>query len=431
MKRILVLPFAALAALAAVGAVAGLAAPAVAKADPKPDFVTVWNRTMVDALETAKTPPPPAMRIGAIVQSSVFDALNGIERKYTPIHVRPAAPRGASRDAAVVGAAHEALVGLFPAQQATFDAQLAASLAQIGGGGNDQSVKRGLAWGKQVADEILAWRAGDGISTVLPPYVPGNQPGDWQPTPPGFSTQPLFRQFANMTPWALTSPSQFLPPPPPGLTSARYTQDFNEVKTMGSVNSAVRTPFQTETALFWAGDLPVAMWDRVADDLAEANHLTLTDNARLLARMNVAMADAVIAVWNAKNTYNTWRPITAIQQAATDGNPDTAPDPAWTPLVVTPVHQEYPSGHSGVSNAAATTLALFYGDNTSFSVTSFGLPGVVHDFTSLSSGAAQVSDARVFAGIHFRFACDAALLVGTQIANYVDNTVALRVHGGG
>jgi hypothetical protein len=370
------------------------------------------------------------MRIGAIVQSSVFDALNGIERRYTPIHVQPAAAPGASREAAVVEAAYEALVALFPAQKATFDAQLADSLAQIGGGGNDQSVQRGLAWGKQVADEILAWRAGDGISTPPPPYVFGINPGDWQPTPPG-SGPPAFRQFATMTPWAMTSPSQFLPAGPPALTSPRYTQDFNEVKTMGSATGSARTPFQTETARFWAGDLPVAMWDRVADDLAVANHLTLTDNARLLARMNVAMADAVIAIWNAKNTFNRWRPITAIQQAGTDGNPGTIADPSWTPLIVTPYHQEYPSGHSGVSDAGAMTMALFYGDDTPYSVTSFGLPGVVHDFTSFSAGVAQVADARVFAGIHFRFSCDDAVQMGTEIVNLVDDTIAVKAHGGG
>jgi hypothetical protein len=430
MKRTLALPFAAFAALAALAVLAALAAPAVAKTDPKTDVVTVWNRAMIDALETAKTAPPPAMRIGAIVQSSVFDALNGVERKYTPIHVQPAAPPGASREGAVVGAAYEALVALFPAQKSTFDAQLAASLADIGGNGNDQSVQRGLAWGEQVADEILAWRAGDGISSDPGPYSPGGAPGDWAPTPPG-SGPPVFRQFANMTPWAMSSPSQFLPPPPPSLTSTRYTQDFDEVKTMGSASSASRTAFQTETALFWAGDLPVAMWDRVADDLAEADHINLTDNARLLARMNVAMADAVIAIWNAKNTYNRWRPITAIRQAGTDLNPATAPDATWVPLVVTPYHQEYPSGHSGVSEAGAMTMALFYGDDTSYSITSVGLPGVVHDFTSFSAGVAQVADARVFAGIHFRYACDAAVQMGAGIASLVDNTVALRVHGNG
>jgi hypothetical protein len=403
--------------------------PGVVRADPGPDVVTVWNETMINALETAKTPPPPAMRAGAIVQSSVFDALNGIERRYTPIHVQPAAPPGASRQAAVVGAAYEALVGLFPTQQSTFDAQLATSLSQIGGGGNDQSVQRGLAWGKQVADEILAWRAGDGINAVLPVYVPGTSPGDYQLTPPTFAA-PLFRQFANMTPWALSSPSQFLPPPPPALTSARYTQDFDEVKAIGSANSTSRTSYQTQTAVFWGtGDTPAAIWNRVADNLAQSHFLTLTENARLLARMNVALADAVIAIWNAKNFYDRWRPITAIQQAATDGNPETAPDPTWTPLLPTPVFQEYPSGHSGVSSAGASMLALFYGDQTPFAVTTFGVPGVERDFTSFSSAVAQVSDARVFAGIHFRFACDAAVQMGIEIADYVASTVAVPSFG--
>ena len=146
-------------------ALTALAAPGVATAD----VVTDWNRTMIDALETAHTPPPPAMRAAAIVQSSVFDALNGVEKRYIPVHVQPAAPPGASRRAAVVGAAYEALVGLFPSQQATFDAELQVSLAETGGGPNDQSVARGLAWGKQVADEILTWRAGDGFTAVLPP----------------------------------------------------------------------------------------------------------------------------------------------------------------------------------------------------------------------------------------------------------------------
>src|SRR5262245_11262128 len=232
-------------------ALAALLTPGIANAD----VVTDWNRVLIEALETAHTPPPPAMRAAAIVQTAVFDAVNGIERRYTLVHVPPAAPPGASRAAAAAGAAHEAVVALFPALQATFDAQLAASLATIGGApeNNNQSVERGLAWGKEVADEILAWRAGDGVTAVPSPYVPGGVPGDWQPTPPSFGL-PLFRQFGIMTPWAMPSPSHFLPPLPPGLTSARYTQDFNEVKALGSASSALRTPFQTETALFWQSD---------------------------------------------------------------------------------------------------------------------------------------------------------------------------------
>ena len=232
-----------------------------------------------------------------------------------------------------------------------------------------------------------------------------------------------------MTPWAMTTPSQFLPGPPPALTSATYTQSFDETKAMGSATSSTRTAYQTQTAQFYGTDTPAAIWNRVADDLAVSNHLTLTVNARLLARMNVALADAVIAIWNAKNYYDTWRPITAIQQAATDGNPDTAPDPTWSPLLPTPQFQEYPAGHPGVSAAGALTLALYYGDNTSFTLTSFGLPGVERDFTSFTSAVAQVSDARVFGGIHFRFACDTAVQMGTEIANYVNNTVAIPANG--
>ena len=215
---------------------------AVARAN----VATDWNRTMVGALETSHLPPPQSMRVGAIVQASVFDALNGIESRYTPIHVQPAAPPGASRAAAVAGAAYEALVGLFPAQKASFDLQLQASLAQITDNPDNQSVARGLAWGESVADQILAWRATDGFSAVLPPYVPSGLPGRWAPTPPLFGL-PAFRQFATMTPWAMSSAGQFLPPPPPALSSAQYADDLNEVETLGSATSSGRTAWQTQT----------------------------------------------------------------------------------------------------------------------------------------------------------------------------------------
>jgi PAP2 superfamily len=402
-------------------AFAALAAPGVASAN----VVTDWNRTMIDALEAAKTPPPPAARAAAIVQISVFDAVNGIARRYTPVHVQPASPRGASRDAAAVAAAHETLVALFPTQQAMLDQQLAASLAELGRG---RSVARGLAWGKEVADQILAWRAGDGFDAVLPPYVSVNLPGRWQPTPPAFGP-PLFRQFAEMTPFALVSPSQFLPAGPPPLTSARYARDFNEVKALGSLTSALRTPEETETAKFWQLDTPAAMWNRVADELADARGTSPVGEARILARMNVALADATIAIWNAKNVYDSWRPVTAIQSAASDGNPDTSPDPSWAPLLATPPFQEYPSAHSGVSSAATSVLADAYGNETSFRVLSAGLSGVERDFTSFPSAVAQVVDARIFAGFHFRSACDDAVRMGREVADYVDDTVAMRAHG--
>jgi hypothetical protein len=408
-------------------ATAALAAPAVASAD----VVTDWNRTMIDALEVDKTPPPPSARVGAIVQSAVFDAVNGIARRYTPMHVLPDAPRGASRAAAAAGAAHEALVTLFPAQQATLDQRLNDTISQIADAsqGDGRSIAEGLQWGKTVADETLAWRATDGFNTVPPAYAPAGTPGRWAPTTPAFVPMPLFRQFATMTPFALTSPDQFLPAPPPALTSARYARDFNEVKALGSANSTIRTPEQTQTAIFWASDTPTAIWNRVADDLAQQRGRSMLAGARILALMNISLADSAIAVYNAKNTYDTWRPITAIQQADSDGNPDTTPDPNWTPLLTTPTHQEYPAGHPGLSNGGATVLASFYGDDTPFTATSTSLPGVERSFTSLSSAIGQVENARVWGGIHFRTATITAAHMGAEVAQYVTRTRLLPLHG--
>jgi membrane-associated phospholipid phosphatase len=411
--------------LAAVASVSGSVAsarqlkpaPAVAKADP----VTDWNRTMVAGLEAAHVGPQPSSRIGAIVQTSVFDAVNGIERRYTAFHVAPDAPRGSSRAAAAASAAHTALVALIPSQQALFDQQLQTTLAQISNDPADpgQSVLRGLAWGQGVANAILAWRANDGLTAVLPPYVFGSAPGDYQPTPPLFGP-PLFRQYATMTPWALKAPSQFLPPGPPPLTSARWAQDLAEVRAYGSAASAVRTAWQTETARFWQSDTPVAMWNRVAEDLAEAHHTTLSRNARVLALTNIAMADAMIATFNAKNTYDFWRPVTAI--AATS-------DPTWSPLLATPAFQEYPSAHSTVSAAPATVLAEFYGNETAFTVTAANMAGVTRNFSSFTGAVQQIEDARVWAGFHYRFSCEDGAALGTNVGEWGIATVALPIHG--
>jgi hypothetical protein len=407
------------AAWATPPATAAAARPGMAQ----PDMVTQWNLTMIAGLEAAAIPPPPSARIGAIVQASVFDAVNGIDRRYAFYHVPPAAPPGASRDAAAASAAYTALVALIPGQKPLFDAQLTATLAQLSDDSSHpgQSVRRGLGWGTTVAETILAWRATDGYTTTPPPYTVGSPP-DWQPTPPGYlgpPAAPLFRQFAAMTPFALTTPSQFRPPGPPPLDSARYAQDLAEVQALGSATSAARTAEQTQTAIFWQADTPAAMWNRAADQLAQTGDLPLAQNARLLAQLNIALADATIAVWNAKNYYNFWRPVAAIRATT---------DPGWTPLLPTPAFQEYPSAHSGVSSAAATVLASFYGNNTGFTITSAGLPGVQRNFTSFSAAVQQVEDARVYAGFHFRFSCTDAAALGAQVASYVTTTLMQPVH---
>ena len=413
MKRRLVL-----CVLAFVVAVSGSAAAPggmlSARADDHSNVVIDWNAIMLSSFATANVPAPAATRLGAIVQAAVFDAVNGIEPRYTPIHVSSAGPHGASREAAAIGAAYTALVFLFPAQKPALDLDLATSVSGLSGNGASPTIARGLGWGTTVATQIVGWRATDGFSATPPPYVVGTTPGDWQPTPGG-SGPPKFRTLATTTPFAMTSPSQFRPAGPPALDSARYAADLNEVKAMGSATSTSRTPFQTETAKFWQLDTATAIWDRVADSLAQENHLNLLRSARLLALVNVAQADAAIAVWDAKNTFNFWRPVTAIG------------DPTWAPLLVTPYFQEYPSGHSGVSSAAATVLSSIFGSDAEFTATSNGVPGVQRSFTSFSDAVAQVADARVFAGFHFRFSCADATQMGALVANYAESNLMQRV----
>jgi len=421
-------PVAALALPALLLAAALAPAPAAADESPPPAQVVVeWNQALQDALTVANTPPPPAMRAGAIVATAVFDAVNGLTRRYLPYYVTTSGPRGASAQAAAAGAAHEALVALFPAQQGRLDALLDTTLARLADDEQDsRAIGRGVAWGDSVADAILALRANDGFTTPLPPYVSSTAIGRWQPTPPALLPAPAFREFATMTPWALASPAQFLPAAPPALTGARYTRDFDEVKTLGSATSATRSAFDAQTAQFWQSATPVVIWDPVADTLIARHHLGLTEAARLLAQENMAMADAVIAVWNAKNYYDTWRPITAIQHAGLDSNPATDADPAWQPLLVTPPFQEYPAGHPGVSQAAAAVLAHRFGNCTPYTLTSPAMPGVTRTLPSFSAGVAQVIDARVFGGIHFRFAGDVAATMGRQVAAYVEETQMQR-----
>ena len=404
-------------------ATAGGGIPVALAAQPA-NVVIVWNQTMLATFQTAAVPAPAANRLGAIVQSAVFDAVNGIEHRYTPIHVQPGAPDEADPHAAVAGAAYETLIKLFKSQQPALDAALASSVAALQDEGDAGSIAAGLAWGKSVGDQTLAWRAGDGFSATPPDYTFSLAPGQYQPTPPG-SGPPKFRTLATTTPFALTSPSQFRPAGPPALTSDRYTASFNEVKALGGLTSTSRTTYQTQTATFWQVDTPTGQWDRVADSLAMQNHLNLMASARLLARVNIAIADATIAVFDAKNAYNFWRPVTAIVQADADGNPNTASDATWLPLLITPYFQEYPSAHSGISSAAATALASVFGSNAQFTVTSAGLPGVTRSFNNFSDAVAQVGDARILAGFHFRFSVEDGIVLGLSVGDYVDANAML------
>jgi len=420
----------------------GLATVLMASSIARADDVTDWNQHMLRAGTVGGTSPLVMSRVAAIVQASVFDAVNGIDRKYMPVHVPPGGDAGASRRAAVVEAAYTALVALYPTQKSTFDARLAVSLTAIASDPHETAVgiASGVAWGQTVANGILSWRATDGFTPAPAPFVGGNAVGEWRPTPPGLLPG-AGPQFAYMTPWSISAPSQFRPGGPPALTSARYTADFNETKTMGSISSTIRSSDQTIYAWFWAASTATYIWNHLADSLilrderdenddsggSHNRRNSLLRNARLLALVDIAMADAAIACWEAKYYYVFWRPVTAIPLADTDGNSATISDPAWMPLFATPAHPEYPSGHSTVSGAAARVLASFFGERERFTLDNDLLIGVTRSFRSFSESLDEVKNARIFAGIHFRSACDDGQAIGTQVANWVLDHALLPV----
>jgi hypothetical protein len=392
------------------------ALPEIARADE----ITDWNQLMFQlALAPPATSPLVMTRVAAIVQASVFDAVNGIERRYTPIHVWPAPPSGASARAAAVQAAYASLLKLYPTQSLTMQFQRSLSLAGIQSAGeSSESIAKGIEWGQKVAEGIWAWRSTDGFDPAPPPFTGGTDVGKWRPTPPALLPG-AGPQFAGMIPWGVSFPFQFRPAGPPALTSAQYATDFEETRTMGSVASTTRTADQTLYSRFWAASTASYYWHQIAISMISGRPHTLLDTARLLALVSIAMADAVIGCWDSKYTSVFWRPVTAIPQAATDGNAATTADAAWLPLLATPNHPEYPSGHSCVSGAAGRVLANSFGDSTPFSVTSDVLRNVTRSFPTLTAALEEIKNARVFAGIHFRTACNDGQTIGIGVGDYV------------
>ena len=352
------------------------------------DVVTQWNTAALTAIRSNRTPPPIASRALAMLHVSMFDAVNGIGRSYEPFFVREMLRGSGSEEAAASAAAHKVLVSLFPASEAVFDDLHAATLAAI----KDRPLKeRGIAWGESVAEQILAWRANDNADATIPAPA-GEGPGVWIPTPPAFAPY-LLPQWGHVAPFAMPAGSHFRPLGPPALESAEYANDFAEVKAFGALTGSARTPEQDQIALFWADgagtETPAGHWNSIAQGVAAERSHTVIENARLFALLNVAMADAAICAWDAKYTFNSWRPVTAIRNGDTDGNPATAADPAWSSFVGTPPFPDYVSGHSTFSGAAARVLARFYRtDAIAFTTGSDFLPGVTRRFQSFSAAAA-------------------------------------------
>ena len=402
-----------------------------------PDPVLEWDAIMNDSVLTAGSSPWVTARAVAMVSGSVFDAVNGVNPRYKPLHVKPNAPGYASRRAAAIQASYAMLIKLYPSQADTLTPKRDASIAALAAEESAKSIQAGVTWGQSVADKIWAWRLTDGSMPPPPPFVGAlgieglpAAVGVWRPTPTvnAYGAAP---QFATLTPFVLQRPSQFRLPPPLALTSAEYATDYNEVKTMGAFSGSQRSDDQSELALFWAGNTPV-YWNRIASQISVERSLSLSQNAHLFALLNVTLADAAIACWDGKYRYVFWRPITAIRLGDTDGNDATDPDPTWTPWLDffptgTPPHPEYPSGHSTQSGSAAFILAAAFGDATPFTVISNVRPGT-RAFPSFSAAVAEIADARVFGGIHFRTSCVRANLLGQAVANYV-STHAMRPLG--
>ena len=382
------------------------------------DLVVQWNDIALGAIRASSTPPPIASRDLAIVHTAIYDAVNAIERTHQPYAVDVVASPLASREAAVAAAAHTTLVSLFPARQAQLDAAFTASLQSIPGGA---ARTQGRALGENVAQQMLALRANDGATAAVS-FTPGTDLGDWQPTPPA-NAAALLPGWGDVTPFAMTSGSQFSPDGIPAFSSTDYAAAFNEVKDLGSATSTTRTADQTNIALFWANGggtaTPPGHLNVAAQIVAEAEGNTLSENARLFAALNVAMADAAIMAWDCKFATNYWRPVTAIR-AADDGNAGTVQDANWTPLIVTPPFPTYVSGHSSFSGAAAAVLRDFFGrDNITFTLPSENPNVPDRTFTSFSQAAQESGASRIYGGIHWQFDNQDGLAAGGQVGQFV------------
>ena len=382
--------------------------------------VVQWNRTLLVILRTPGAQPATVhpTRSFAIMHAAIYDAVNAIDRTHKPYLVRlTSVPRFVSQDAAAASAAHEVLVTLYPKFETLLDDQLQQSLGSIQ---DDGDKAEGIRIGKTVADQILNLRSNDGSSAAPVPFVFGGVPGDYQSTPPNFPKQPQFTHWSHVTPFALERANQFRPGAPPALASDTYSDVLNEVKSLGIANGTGATADQALTGRFWNGAIQ-NYWNEITQTATLERELTTAQSARLFALLNFSFADGVIAFYDAKYTYNFWRPVTAIRNAANDGNPETLPDPNWLPEVgnTTP-DPAYPGAHAVISAAGASVLISILGKNHfDFTVTSEVLPGVHRSFKSFSAADEEATLSRIFAGVHFRSDLTTGQRLGREIADFV------------
>ena len=381
------------------------------------DVVTDWNQTAIEIMKAAGVGGNPWTRTLAMVHVAMSDAINAVEDRYTRyLPTIPFVPN-ASAEVAAAAAARQILVQLYPNQKGLADQAFATSTNAVPDG---TAKSAGVTLGQEIAAAVQTDRATDGTN-VADTYRPITSPGVWVPTTP-----PLFAQYAQAKPWVLKSADQFRPGPPPSLTSEQYARDYNETKTIGGVKSNARTPEQSEAVKFWTQANLGPSWQAAARELSAAKQLSLAESARLFALLNMGIANTFINDWDAKFTYNFWRPVTAIRNGDTDGNAATEREAGWTPLNATPMHPEYPSQAAIICGLAVHILELVFGPNPAVRIvaTDVANPTLRREFTSIRQLAEEHENVRVWGGIHFRNSLEVGADMGRKIAAYLqDNTL--------
>jgi membrane-associated phospholipid phosphatase len=379
------------------------------------EVVVEWNRTLLSLVQATGLQPATVQstRDFAVMSAAVYDAVEAIDRHHPQYLLRLRAPRGASRGAAAAQAAHDVVAAMFPSDAGALDQQLADDLAVVPRG---RARTAGRRVGARAARGLLLARKDDGSDATPPPYRTTGAPGDFRPAPPEFAP-PVFTHWAAVKPFALRSGDQFRPPPPAPLRSRAYAAALNRVERLGEDTSSARTDEQTTVAGFWAA--PISnYWNAIAEDVSLRHHDDVEHSARTFALLDVGLADAMIALYDAKYAYRLWRPVTALRGAAADGNPSTTAAPTWTPLAATPADPSYPGAHSTVSAAAATILGSLYGRHTALTVTSPTLPGVTRSFRSFGAVADEAGLSRIYAGVHTSLDDHAGRKLGGRVGRF-------------
>lgn len=372
-----------------------------------------WNQELLTIEQTPGAQPATVhpTRSFALLNTAIYDSVVSITRADSPYQLRVEAPRFARADAAAEQSAHDILLSLFP----SFAPQLNQLLAtQLGSIPDSPAKKAGLRVGSRTANILLALRANDGSANTPSPFVPGNQPGDYQLTPPNFAPA-VFTKWGTITPWVLKTGDQFRPPAPPSLASPEWAAAISQVESLGQNPSTARTPDETTIAKFWAPPI-WNTWNEIADNQIKGHGTNLEQASHLLADLNLTFADSAIAFYDAKYHYQLWRPVTAIE-TGTPGNPA---NPNWLPQAGnTAADPSYPAAHSTISEAAATVLSAFFGPDQALTVSSDVLPGVTRSFGSFQAAADEASMSRIFAGQHTSIDVNAGSALGEQVAHFV------------